>query len=308
MTDGVLSQLLRTTLNNKLYGSSTKLHSPNYIESDGRKQKKALRELVEAGYLSQTGDEFHVTNKCWDELQTEGVDLIAIWERDRKEGWNRRRNYPFVRWQMLTWGQKKTVLECAGHYQWHVCNHVPLQYDSPMQDGDMAGPVVDADTNLSVKLNDLEETVKARLKQEKRGGHFPETEIVLKIDGLTKHVEKVLGDERFVTLYQTNLKWALSTLGVATADDAKEIVTSDEPGWVLGGGANSNLGTDPEKWGEVLTEKIANAKEGIERIKRRLAIMEGIAAGVEAMGGWEVFREQYKVKLTEELAKKTDAE
>jgi hypothetical protein len=304
MTDGVLSHLLRITLNNKLYGNSTKLGSPNYIESDGRKQKKALRELVEAGYLSQTGDEYHVTNKCWEELQTESVDLIAIWNRDRSEGWNRRRNYPFIRWQLLSWGQKKTVLMCAGHYEWHVCNHVPLQYDTPMQDGDMAGPLVEADTNLSEKLNVLEEQVRVRLKQEKRGGHFPEIEIVLKIDGLTAHVEKVLSDERFVQLYKTNLKWGLSKVGVVSEDDAKEIVTSDEPGWVLGGGGNSNLGTDPDKWGDMLKERIQNAKEGIERIKRRLAIMEQIEAGVEAKGGWEAFREQYKAKLAEELEKK----
>lgn len=305
MTDGVQSMLLRTTMNNKLHGSGTKLHSPNYIEADGRKQKKALRDLVAAGYLSQTGTDYHVTNKAWDELATEGVDLIPIWEKDRTDGWNKRKQLPMVRFNNLTWGQKKAVLECAGHYQWYVVNSVPLSYESPVQDGDMAGPVVDADTNLSVKLNDLEEQVKTRLKQEKRGGHFPEIEVVLKIDGLTKYVEKVLGEEKFTALYQQNLKWALAKLGVASDDDAKEIVTSDEPGWVLGGGANSNLGTDPAKWGDVLTEKIANAKAGIERIQKRLAIMEGVSAGVESMGGWDVFREQYKAKLTEELAKPT---
>jgi hypothetical protein len=306
MTDGVQTILLRTTMNNKVYGGSTKLHSPNYIESDGRKQRKALREMVEAGYLSQTGDEYSVTNKAWDELATEGVNLIDIWEKDRTDGWNKRRQYPFVRFQNLTWGQKKTVLECAGHYEWYVCNHIPLQYDTPLHPTDMVGPVVDADTNLSVKINDLSEQVTTRLKAEKRGGHFPEVEIVLKIAGLTEYVTRVLSDEKFAALYQQNLKWALTKLGVASSDDAKEIVTSDEPGWVLGGGGNSNLGTDPAKWGDVLKERIANAREGIARIQRRLAIMEGIDAGVTAMGGWDVFNEQYRAKLVEELAKPTE--
>jgi hypothetical protein len=195
MTDGVQTILLRTTMNNKVYGGSTKLHSPNYIESDGRKQRKALREMVEAGYLSQTGDEYSVTNKAWDELATEGVNLIDIWEKDRTDGWNKRRQYPFVRFQNLTWGQKKTVLECAGHYEWYVCNHIPLQYDTPLHPTDMVGPVVDADTNLSVKINDLSEQVTTRLKAEKRGGHFPEVEIVLKIAGLpVVTVERLLGE------------------------------------------------------------------------------------------------------------------
>jgi hypothetical protein len=148
--------------------------------------------------------------------------------------------------------------------------------------------------------------VTTRLKAEKRGGHFPEVEIVLKIAGLTEYVTRVLSDEKFAALYQQNLKWALTKLGVASSDDAKEIVTSDEPGWVLGGGGNSNLGTDPAKWGDVLKERIANAREGIARIQRRLAIMEGIDAGVTAMGGWDVFNEQYRAKLVEELAKPTE--
>lgn len=306
MRNSVKSHLLWITMGSKLYGSSTRLHSLDYIESDGRKQKKALRELVEAGYLSQTGDEFHVTEKCWDEVQVENVDLISIWEKDRKFGWNKRHKYPFVRWRLLSFEQQKSVLECDAQYQWYICNHLPLQYDRPMQDGDLAGPMPHKDNHFSEKINELDRQVKTRLEQEKRGGHFPETEIVLKTDGLTKHVEKVLGEERFISLYQTNLKWGLVQLGLANDDEAKEFVTSDESGWGLRAWLGSNLGLQPEKWGDVLTKNIADAKEGIDQIKHRLAIMEKIAANIDAMGGWDVFREQYKEKLIEELAKKTD--
>lgn len=303
MTGNQREWLTRWVLNAKVYGYPNKAH-PETLEPDGRKLKKTMRDLVEAGYLSQTGDEYTVTNKVWEEIETEPVDLITIWEKDRKDGWNKRHAHPFVRFQFLTDGQKKTVVECAGHYQWFVCNHVPLQYDvQTLQPTDMA-EVLNPDVGLPAKVEAVRKGVEEQLKKEKRGGYFPETEIVLKIAGLTSFIGMTLAGEKFEALYRSNLKWALSTLAVLPEEDAKEIVSSDEPGWVLGGGANSNLGTDPEKWGDTLTERIQSAKEAIARNQTRLAIMEVVAANVEKMGGWDTFREQYKVKLAEELAKK----
>jgi hypothetical protein len=302
MTNHQREMLTYWTFGGKVQGWGFHAH-PESLEGDGRKLKKTMRELVEAGYLSQSGLKYTVTNKLYEEIVPEPVDLIAIWEHDRKDGWNKRREYPFVRFDKLTHGQKKTVLECAGHYQWFVCNHTPLQYDlSVLQPTDMA-EIINPDVGLADKVKAMVEVVKDALRKEKRAGNFPETEIVLKIKGLTDYIDRTLAAEKFDALYRSNLKWALSSLDVLPSEEAKEIVSSEEPGWVLGGGANSNLGTDPEKWGETLTERITSAKEAIERHTKRLAIMERIEQGVAKMGGWDAFREQYKAKLTEQLAK-----
>jgi hypothetical protein len=294
--------LTRVLVNNKAFGYPNKVHA-NYMEPDRRRVKKVMRELVTAGYVSQTGEEYTATDKLWQEVVTEPVDLIAIWEKDRTDGWNKRKQLPFVRFLDLTTGQKKTVMECAGHYQWFVCHSVPLSYETPIQDGDLSDAIVDPDTNLGEKVAAASRAMKAKLAEQKRGGHFPDTEIVLKLPGLTAHVEKTLAAEKFAALYAQNLKWGLTVLNVATNEDAKEIVTSDEPEWLFGTN-NSNLGADPAKWGEKLKGRIQNAREGIVRLQNRLAIMESIDAGVEALGGWDVFNEQYRAKLVEELAKK----
>jgi hypothetical protein len=302
MTNTQAEFILRVLFNNKVYGYPNKV-APNYIESDGRKQKRALRDLVEAGYLSQTGEEFTATDKLFNEIAPEPVNLNDLWQQSRGR-WNGRRQYDFVRWTSLTDGQKRTVLECAGHYQWYVCN--VCNFDAPLQDGDLHGPVDNPDSNLGTKIKALVEAGTKVLKEQKRGGYFPELEVVLKMPGLTAHVEKTLADEKFEALYRGNLKWALAQLNIASSDDAGEIVTADEPDWVLGGSANSNLGTDPEKWGDVLNEKIANVAAGIARMQRRLAIMESIRENVNQMGGWDAFREQYKAKLKEELSKPSE--
>lgn len=136
MTNNQHEFIFRVLVNHKVHGYPNKV-APNYIEGDKRKQGKALRELVEAGYLTQTGKEFTATNKLWDELPTEGFDLIAQWEKDRKDGWNKRKQLDFVRFQALTDGQKKLVVECAGHYDWYICHTVPIQYDHKMEEGDL---------------------------------------------------------------------------------------------------------------------------------------------------------------------------
>lgn len=144
------------------------------------------------------------------------------------------------------------------------------------------------------------------LAAQKRGGWNPDFEVVLKKASLTDHVNKVLAEEKFAALYQQNLKWGLAQLDVVSSEDAKEIITSDEPDWLFGGQGNSNLGSDPLLWGDKLNERIANSKDAIARFTKRLAIMESIAQGVEEMGGWSVFNAKYREKLIEELAKKTD--
>jgi len=296
--------LFKTLVNNKVYGYPNHITS-HYLETDKRKTAKTMRELVAAGYLSQTGDKYTITNKLWDETPTESVNLFDIWEKDRKDGWNQRKNFTFVRFNRLTDGQKVTMLATAGHYEWSICYVGPLDYQQHSGYGDLSVGIDNPDVELGMKVRGLREDHAEVLKKQKRGGFNPEFEVIIAKRTLTDYIEKTLAQEHFDALYKSNLKWALSALGVVPEDDAKEIVSSDEPGWVLGGGNDGNLGADPLKWGTTLQEKITAAKESIERVTRRLAIMEQIDSNVTDMGGWDVFREQMAAKLREELAKKS---
>lgn len=303
MNKSIKETLITTLINHKVYGFS-KLIRTYQIESDKRKLKKALRELVESGYLSQTGTDYSVTEKIWDEIEPESLNLIEIWDESRKDShWNDNKHFPFVRFNYLTNGQKKTAISTAGYLNWSVCYEVPLNYTGyKLQEGDIQGPVEKPDEYLGRKISELMTAGTIELAKQKRSGSYAHFEVILSKNGLVDHVNKTLADEKFNRLYSTNLKWGLSTFEIVSSEEAKDIVTADEPDWVFGGGG-SNFGTDPSKWNEKLDSMIENATGAIERFQKRLRIMQDIKAGIEKFGGWDKFREEMAAKLKEELAK-----
>lgn len=278
------------------------------IEPNVKKRKEAINQLVKDGYLSKKGDHFVITNKSFDEIVKEKIFIVDIWENDRTKGWNKRNGYPFIRFELLTDGQKKTVLEWPDSYQWFVCNKLPLQYSlADLEETDMV-EIVDPKTSLADAVDAARCILKETLRKEGRGGKFPEAEIVLKNKGLTEYINRTTEVEGLEKLYRSNLQWALVTLSILNEDDAKKIGSSDEPIFLLGDFANSNVGADPDKWGEKLSERIQKIKEVIARSQMRLAIMEVMEANIQKMGGWDAFRKECRDKLKKAIADKNQAE
>lgn len=301
MDNRLAELILRVTIVKKLHGGAGRIAAYEIV-SDKRRQKKAIRTLVTDGYLDQADDDsLTPTNRLFDELEPESVNLIDLWAASRS-GWNERKNYDFVRWTSLTDGQKKAALTCPEAFEWHVCYVTPLNYAHDMRDGDLQGPVFEPASDLGPQIAVLIEHGRQAVCERRHRFSEPEFEVVLRCPALTAHVEKTLADEKFAALYGRNLKWALTALSLVPAADAEGITADGGPSWLFSD--SRDLGTDPAQWGDRVTEAITDAREGIARLQKRLATLEAIQAGIAQVGGWDAFREQYRDRLREEVAKK----
>jgi hypothetical protein len=261
-----------------------------------------MRSLVEQGYLSQTGDIYTVTDKAWLEVVPEAPNLIEKWEKDRKEGWNRHLLIPFVCFDELNEAQSRYAIENAEQFEWYVLYSDITRRDTKIYDGTQQGPVEFPKGDLGQQIITLIQKGREALAKEGRGRS--EWDIVLTSPALRQHVETTVATEKFDQLFKMNLRWGLVALGAATEEDAKLIVTTEEPDWVLGGSSHTNLGVDPQKWGENLDAKIKGCEESIERMQQRIKVMKDIKEKVDKLGGWDVFQQQMREKMTAELAKK----
>jgi hypothetical protein len=263
------------------------------FESDGRKVKSVMRNLVEQGYLSQTANVFTATNKAFVEVSEEGVNFFEAWDKDRKDGWNKK-SLPYIRFKDLTDGQKKFVLANAISYEWYVLYSGVTQYGNEMTPGMLQGPAQPGDDLLDLKVKGQEEI-------QRRGSEW---DVVISTSGLRDYVKETLAEEHFSKLFVHNLRWGLVTAGFVGEEDSKIFSSSEDPDWVLGGGSYGNLGNIPEQWGDNLKAKIAEVDECIQRHKKRLVVMKAVQEGVEKAGGWDAFLTTMKAKMQEELSKK----
>lgn len=293
MSEYQVGLVLRTVYENKVYGTSLEVNA-NYLEGDKRKQKKRLRELEQAGVIEQAGESWRVTTKLWDELPCEAIDLFAIWEASRK-GWNERKDLPLVRVNALSWGQKKTLLLCAGHYDWALHYASPLVYATMPQLGDhipIANPEGDLPSSVRVSTEFVEACVKGR------GNRTADVEIVIGRDSLNEYARKKLASEKLEDAYRRNLKWGLVNAGAATEEDAKAFDATGMPSFMT---STPDLGDEPTKWGERLVEAAKQQREKAERALRRADALERIAAGVDSAGGWERFLADYRAALADKI-------
>lgn len=289
--------LVNTWIRHKVVGASPLINDYNLC-SDGRKRKRIARELIEAGYLvSNTGDYlYRVTSKAFDEVQPESVCLIAEWNKSRLENaWNSDKDRDFVRFDIMTDGQKRTVIENADIFQWFACDVDVLRWRGLIEPDQIAGPVKNPLSTLGSEMHDLFNKVKNHA-----------VEIVLRNPALTEYIEKTIGRENIDKTFRANLAWGLEKLGVVDADAASNVTASSAPAFVLGGLASGNVGEEPEKWGNELDKRIEEAEAKIVRAQERLFYLKNIKAGIERFGGWDVFRQKMREELTAELHKQTE--
>lgn len=263
LTERQMNKLIATYIHHKVYGGNSKI-APYEFESDGRKQRKIMRYMVEKGFLTQTGDEYTCTPLAYNAVIANEVDLVAIWENTRHKY-----NYDFVLFNNLYNENKKWLIENNNKYNWYLAKDAVFYHNMQKDD-----------------IRQIE------------FGEVPTYNEVLVVtnDILKNHVKKVLEDERFDYLYKNNLKWALATLNIISEDEAKSIVYEDDFG-------GRSFGIDPDQWENKLKELIKDAEEGILKTKKRLEVMRRVQSGIEDLGGWDNFKEKMKEKLTQTIKK-----
>lgn len=280
-----LVKLQDTIIQAKLFGGSGRVF---YLETDGRKRKGVVRELIEAGYVTGDEDKLEATDKAYKEMPMVPVDMIAEWEKIRRQ---RRNKLDFVSLAWLSSQNLKYVIENKEKFTFYLCLDEPLSYDRPLKDGDVIGPI------QMVRIPDrMRDEVENKKKSDPRpfGSYrYPTYQAVIKTPELTEHIITVLAKEKLEGLYTKNLKWGLQQLGVLTEEDVKHIASNAFPDLLYG-----DLGDDPEKWNrEEIQKDIDDLWQKIETFIARCKVLVKLNAGVEKLGGWEVFKAKYKEEL-----------
>jgi len=270
------------------------------IESDTRKRKKAVRELIESGYvkLSDLEGYYEITNKVWDELKSEPVTLSDLWNGSRKD-WNKEGKHPLIRFNFLTEGQKKFVLENPDLYKWYVYESATFKWGG--SDHIAVGPKSITDTSsVGVVVRKMVETLETEKRRRDSRYVFIDSEVCISSDSLEEYVRETLEREKFETLYGQNLLWYLQKTGILTSTE--RVIQSDEPDWIHG--SKANLGKNPEDWESRLQESIQDTKNRLATLAQQLKTLEEIEKGVSDQGGWESLKEGYKVALRKAIEEK----
>lgn len=270
------------------------------IESDMRRQKKAVRELVGSDYISpaEPGNPHEITSKVWDELTSEPVNLTELWDGSRKN-WNKEGKHALVRFNSLTEGQQKFILENPDLYKWYVYETSVFKWGG--ENRVIVGPKNITDiTSVGVVVNKMIEDLTTEYRKRDNRYTFIDFEICISSESLENHARETLERENFDALYGQNLLWYLQKVGILTSTE--RVIQSDEPGWIHG--SKANLGKNPQDWESRLQESIQDTKDRLATLTRQLETLEKIERGVNNQGGWGSLKEGYKVALREEIEKK----
>lgn len=263
--------------------------SPFNFEHDKRKQGRVMRELVQAGYLWQSGETYKVSGKVFDELQSEPLDL---WEEWQKQNERRVKKLPFVQWDFLTHGQRKLVLLTAENYEFFLVHENIVRYQQNGNERDIVGPFL---------FKDYEEVHDKACadKTEHDKNRFPVFEICITNKKLSAAIQEHDAAMQFAELKVRNLSWGLEKVGLLSEVEANHFGSSrQEP--LLGSGWG-NLGEDPEKWGSNLDEQANKLRDKILDYENKLSRMKLLQEKMKEFGGWEKFLEVYTAKLKEQL-------
>lgn len=281
VSHGLLRDLQDASVRQRLYGPRTL--RPDEVETDRRRQKGVVRGLVEAGYLA-TAEEgrLSLTGKAYDEIEAEELDLIREWDAWRAAG-NNRHGWDFLPFRWLGRGQKKAALDAPEAFSWHLADAWSLSTQNELREGGLFGPA-----GLP-----LAEGLAALQKQAAAGKHrgCRDMAVVIGSAALSGHVRATLEAERFEEAFRGNLPWGLAALGVVGEEDAQLVKAgAGKPG-------------DPGEWGEKLAQDAADLEETVARYQARLDALRKALAGVEALGGWDEFRDRMRAVLRLEMTK-----
>lgn len=297
MTDSVftgyrMNYLLDQVINHKVFGTNLEIYA-NSFESDGRKQRKVLREFEEAGWIAALPkDKYGATPKIYQLTEQKEPDLLALWE-DSLRSWNRH-SYPFVRWNPLSAENKKWVIEHQDAYTYWL-TYENMARGHELQEGELVGPIAFADIPSALE--------KARADyNEKHGYRYASFELLIQTPQMKEECEKRVLGKKIEEAYRRNLKWGLVKLGVLTEEQGEHIKADDTPDFCNPYG---NFGENPAKWDDdAVTMRVDALLKTIDVARERLAVLIRMQAEIRRMGGWDVFKQKYRDAVAEAINKK----
>lgn len=303
MTPELLTMLASRRLLANVYGYNATVTRRD-IEADGRKQKKAVADLVSQGYIvhKESDDYYIVTDLVLKLVQSEAADLIAVWDakHHRHGKWDERENWPFVRvgeysLRELTVGQLKNVLDLSSEHHWYVVDSWPLDHSNPYNPKDTDGPYM------------LEEA-QAKLK-ERRAGKDRYLEITVSNPALLHHVRCKEFEGRFNEFWPKCLPWGLSHFGILTKEESKLVHSGDDLAHGLLLLSHSIAGgNDPEQWEQAMEKGFEKCIENLGKLHERMRVIYKIKTGIVNYGGWDKFRADCREELRKALLKQEEAD
>lgn len=280
--------------------------SASTIERDGRKQKKAVRELEDAELITlKTLDDgvdldddlYLITAKVLDEFPAEPCgddELFEIWKSRRGPSSSKYRDEPYVvigTYQLenesISLGQLRTLIE-SEDTNWYAC--IGWQ-GAPYRMETLQGPVSLCDVPKARKgAND---------------GRSYETLTMVSSTGLEELIDEHLMQENIAYNFPRQLKWGLQAFEILTKEEAEKL-SMGLSGMILRGSSLSFSEEDPNNWGENLAKATDSLVDQLGTIQERLAIALKIERGITKLGGWDTFLELYGEKLEEALRKQAE--
>lgn len=273
-----------------------------YFEHDKRKLKGVLRKLMEAGYIVQLpetadrGVRYNATEKLWDDMLSQPVDLVKVWETKGTE------HYPCVfdmfQVDRFSGPEIKYLMEHADEFQWYVVDSTPFDYPNSSRFRSEAGFSEEKRGWWEGPMTMAEAL--ARRNEVKGKGRSGITTFAVSSETLKEHIRNKTRAKKFTECFNTNIAWGLNAVGVLT-DEQTDIVSklSGDEGLF----SRAVFHKDPTKWQEELREGLKHKLEKLGQLQQEITALHQINQGIQDQGGWDKFLADYKAKLAEALDK-----
>lgn len=307
LTDKLKRDMLLRTFSHKLYRPDRPPHvSHKDVEPDGRKQKKAIAALQEAGYIEAKesdggyGD-LVITPKVFDDLPLPVVDMPSLWtEQGKKEERHKKFSFlliaPVFDHLRVPPEALKAILHHHDMFEWFVVNNNPVNYHTTFNEAEhLCGPFT---------LPEAQAKWKELTKDERLDDKW---QIVVSSKVLRDYIANLRFEENYEYAYKRNLSWGLVSLGIITENESKLVQSGDDIDGIslVVGSAKRRMG-NPDEWGDRVRDGITSVIDKIGDLSRVLAVYRKIELGVADYGGWEKFRTDYGTKLRAALLEKHD--
>ncbi len=283
--ESYLEKLRTIAIQSRTYNHRATVRIPE-LEKDKRRQPKAVRELVEAGYLDSDGAT--ITDKIYNLTDQNEPDLLRLWDESRKT-WNDRKNHVFVRLDTLPIAEQKYIIEHQQDFKFFWCHENVIDYSYKPEEKYFAGPFPLGEANK-----------KADQLFDKSRWHY---QLVISSDALEEHARATLNDEKIAWAYTQNASWGFCKLGLLTEDEVKFLRGNQNLFCPNGGDSTKNA----ELWNdEFVTAEVDRLEKGIARAREELGVLFKLSREVKGMGGWDKFREAYRAAVAVALEKKEE--
>lgn len=300
-----IKELQSCALNAKLCGQEKPRLNADYLERDGRKQKKLVRQLCENGLVNEDDERYFLNvDAIIQTIDAIPVDLRQLWDDLHQKNWNE----DFIRSTQLENGQLKTLI-AKNDVQFFVVSDAPFRWTSYRFSEDSGDPVENKGEPWWGPFSKLDSAIECRNRASKQFCKGSTSyEIVLTTPALRKHVEQILFNEKIDALFSINLLWGFEKLEIATTNDLyyplndgeerrkPRISVSLDDGIVFAPRGTS-FGDKSEDWENNLAKSLERHRHRIEESQRTIELLNKIDTNIQKYGGWSKFKADYREAL-----------